>query len=812
MSFDPPSLQAFQSFFQSALEQLKHKQPHSSTEQTTEIAKQCFSILEEDSEKLELFRSSFDPEKFSKYHRSKTISFNKILQSCVQDSHQNELEDFIQCAISAHEMLLSFFYMELHREELSSGIEPFLEYSWAKTIFIHFYEQEVECIVNLANQLFLENPTFLFKLIILGAKNGNKNEKLLIKLLEETQISDEVTKLFSTDSMGIESIQMQERLLCALQKLSTRSKQKYSLLLLEIQKQQHHIGITRFLVPLIILYEGYEELVEKLFHELRSASYGHLELLGEVFIVEEGKPMEASLFLNQFNKKLTQPNYTPCLLSAYCYLEFPVVFKKQIEEVISKVTDSSTFEEKVYVLLERRAKFHYTFLINLPGYVTSTPPYIRFFCLKELLKRDRNLIFFFTDRLDKDVYRDFLHTDNFQSYTHLILGYDESHTELTNYLLNALKEYETPTISITPEKHALENTSKTLSTKAPQTFWIRDAFFAKEGSITVSPPVNYSQELLETIKMKRTQRAGKRNPEISDKPYFTSMGKTFCENSGIFILSSLMQLFENHHNERSVFQFVANEGGNVLSGKDYAVVGLDSLEYAKENFKLELPRLGLTKNDRNEWRISLNDKLTPSEPSEEEFEGLFRLDLGCQKVFFVEQADYHLDTFCFIKDIDKKIVWINDSAMAFAKDKELLNQRCRESIDRDPGESVLSQRAHLYESHCKDLKKYEDLTASDFIRHGFKVERKAGKRLELDLGDVRLATSNLFNKFCFQTPSGKKVAIFLSSCPEIQREFQNELSEAFEEDVEFVFLPEKFSRELQYGYAGVRCMMQGLNL
>lgn len=810
MSFIPPDFDSFPSVIHTQLDHLKKRVSSSTDERVRKAAHDCFSFLEEETDKKSLYQ---DAEKFKDFYLESAKKLKQLAIALGVDKSADHTRQLAEETFAFHSDLRSTYEALTHKEQIAKkGIEPFLDQPWARAIFVEHYNQNSKWMSQVAQKLENENPALLFEILVHKSTQEGASQKLFIALLEKCNCSEFIKTLFT------QSTDKQE------------SEQKQLLFLRLIQNVKAHLQISLYKqlfnlfkeYPCMVLIDHFafyfstltqkNDLLDLFFYELQAATSSHLRLFQFTLLEIGGVSVEDSFFLQSMKEKLLNPSYAPSLLAACMHTRFPISAKKVLSQLTEELNESSSFEHKLFYALQMRVFFYNEYLNILPLYSDGVDSHTHFFILKELLKRERNLVLFFTQQLPKPDTSEEQFSEGFERYGQIVLGTSKEFKKITQEVLRLLHAKGMPTLTLSSHGGESEFGGRVIQKEPPTGLWMRDNFYSTPFKLVAQPCSFSIQDFEEDVQKSKFVRAHARDHSIKPEYTFGGMGQTFHSAASLYTLNALKEVLLDLPNDRSIFQFIRNEGGNVLKGKNYAVIGLDSFQFAMHHTQLDLLALGLVKDDAGNWSLSLEEPDQVPDINEEDLIELFRYDLGCQDVFFVEQPAYHLDVACSIVDPDRKVVWVNDSVEAAEADLALFYSRVDQKKLRPAKREIYEERERLYRLKALHAKKYEDLCAEDFEKHGFTVHRKAGVRLEFDKDSPDLHQANLFNKLAFEAPNGQKVLLCPGACEEIQSQFLNELRAQYGEEVEILFLDAEMSKQLLSKSGAIRCMTQGINL
>ncbi len=359
--------------------------------------------------------------------------------------------------------------------------------------------------------------------------------------------------------------------------------------------------------------------------------------------------------------------------------------------------------------------------------------------------------------------------------------------------------------------------------------WIRDYFFASQHRDVEKNMFHYPywrvlDEDYCNLTLSRLEDRFADDPDKLEMPdlVFSDLGVVADSQSQLNMLSYLLNTDSTLTNHQ--FQFTYNEGGNCLigesEGKPYALIGKNALDINKMSLIEELEELDLRKDAQGKWIQveSQDDDDDEVYLTDKEMKLFFAKDLGVDpsRIYFVEQASYHLDTAMAI--LEDKTIILNDSMLAY----EIMKERCEKEHEtrvakRSRGEildsnqpSLLEERLDALYDKSKKMKLVEDAAQEDLVDQGFKVIRLAGVFEDILKEHPENHATNLFNFLSLTTPDGKKVILALGCSLEHQNTFRKVIAENIRNPVEIHFLDQNHSESLLTGHGGIHCITKCL--
>lgn len=236
-----------------------------------------------------------------------------------------------------------------------------------------------------------------------------------------------------------------------------------------------------------------------------------------------------------------------------------------------------------------------------------------------------------------------------------------------------------------------------------------------------------------------------------------------------------------------IMNLTYSEGGNTLIGtKDdgsmYIIVGKDSYVISKIILERDLGR----------------------EMDDAEIKKAFAIDYGVSSdsIYFIEQpGDFHLDMNMAI--IGSNTIAVNDSS----KIDEVFSEEIQE-WNKQIDEKALNFFKLRRQIRLGLKKKFEDKSAQDLSRYGFKVVRLAG-RLEFE-GFSPIPKINFFNMLTATAPNGTKIVIGMGVMD--NEKHKGRFKDMFEKNngIQFYFLDQKKTDQSLIKNGGISCRTKTL--
>lgn len=415
-------------------------------------------------------------------------------------------------------------------------------------------------------------------------------------------------------------------------------------------------------------------------------------------------------------------------------------------------------------------------------------------------------------------------TDSFPKTAAILVGFNETKKYFPDMLAKLLTPYQIQVSMVceramkveVPEGSGLE----TIQSNTSIGIWLQDYSFVSqlEEKTFFKYPMwsdDDGEELAAITEQRILERFPKQYNELRiTEADFLTIGQVNKAQDQLCFLDYILSIDPQIKNQQ--FQFTYNEGGNCLrgeyQGKPYAVIGKDALAYNQIHLKQELARMGLKKISYGQWQLEDPYDQNDLNLTEEDMKYFFAKDLGISdlnQIYFVEQADYHLDmAMCLMGD---KTIILNDSQLAYERMKSKVKIELQQpTLSEKFRDKLLIRLNHLY-NQSRRKKLLEDAAEQDLVKNGFTVIRFAGVFEDIFKDHPDLNKTNFFNYLSLTTPLDKKIIICLGSEAVYQSEFEQMFQKYSSKPIDQVyFLDYDQSKALLSKQGGLRCITKCL--
>ncbi len=288
---------------------------------------------------------------------------------------------------------------------------------------------------------------------------------------------------------------------------------------------------------------------------------------------------------------------------------------------------------------------------------------------------------------------------------------------------------------------------------------------------------------------------------------FRSMGSVAQWQSQLELLGYILQI--DPQLTMLSFQFTFNEGGNCLIGGNekgpFALIGKDARDLNRLFLTKELASLGFRKNQSHQWELKEPYEEQDLDLLDEDLKIFFARDLGVKadQIFFIEQADYHLDMSICLFGGNR--VGLNDSMLAYEQAMKKANAQIAKSSGMERG--FLEQRLKLLYEKASKMKFFEDLAAADLQKQGFDVIRFAGIFEDVLQSHPENHQTNFFNNITLTTVDDKKIIIAMGCSEDHQKDFREMIQTYCQFQVDEIhFLNQEQSEAFLLNHGGAHCV------
>ncbi len=535
-------------------------------------------------------------------------------------------------------------------------------------------------------------------------------------------------------------------------------------------------------------------------------------------------------FIKYLMKKTYQDTDLQFIMIAYATLPREWEFGKMVRETINQFIDpfKKPLEYKIK-LLDRMTDLHNQFR-NQPYKRTDITSLLwaplsitqRVHVLRLLIQREHDLINVLVNNssLSKDAGPPC--SQYFPKVSHVLAGYffDDTRVDFRRMLYQFAQElagYSVPLVMFVPPYLSFPDDLhlQCLPSLQPPKIWVQDACHIQAKGITYPAPFAYDDKIVDkAIEMgyRRVNSAPQFTDEVTQEP-----SRPFSSIQGAAVLQGyhplVLCIAQMQEGLLQKIHTTCVEGGNCLFGSDhegpYAVVGKDALFMSQLFLSKELALIGLKKNEDGEWLLTEPYIDTGDNISIEDTKKLIAHDLGLSvnRVYFVEQSEFHLDTVMMLGE--GKTMFLNDSQMVL----ELL-EKYEESIKEKTwyieNAKEYPKRKENYQNELSKLISYEIAAQSDLIKQGFKVVPVGGVITNIFKPHQTCHRINCFNTISI-TAQDKKVIFAMDMEPFFKEHFLALVRQHMGADIEIHFLDQKGSQALLVNSGGIRCMTKLLS-
>ncbi len=414
--------------------------------------------------------------------------------------------------------------------------------------------------------------------------------------------------------------------------------------------------------------------------------------------------------------------------------------------------------------------------------------------------------------------------DYFPKTAAIIVGFNETKKYFPGALAELLKSHQVQVSILCSEEMGVEVPVEigiqTIQSNTLIGIWLQDySFISQVGEKTFFKYPMWSnddgEELPAIIEQRILERFPRQYNELRiTECDFVTIGQVNKVQDQLDFLDYILRIHPQIKNQQ--FQFTYNEGGNCLrgehEGKPYALIGKDALAYNQIHLRQELAQVGLKKNDRGLWQLEDSYDQTELNLTDEDMKYFFARDLDIpdpDQIYFIEQADYHLDmAMCLMGG---KTIILNDSQLSYERMKlKVQIELQRPTLSEKFRDNLLRRLNHLY-TQSRKKKLLEDAAEKDLEKSGFTVIRFAGVFEDIFKDHPELHKTNFFNHLSLTTSAGTTITICLGSEPVYQSEFEQTLKEYSLKPIDHVyFLDYKQSKVLLSKQGGLHCILKCL--
>lgn len=755
---------------------------------------------------------------------------SRIFKSKIYQDHGSSFHDkYIFIFHFLRQELKAFEKVIPHKEELDDiELEKFLATSWGWKQLEQLSKIGDRWALQTMRQLILNNHPKIFPFLIKNADFENLHS-LIIEFRDHPSLKANLEAMFLKDKKG------QKKVYAIIQIILSQGRWQWGEKVLE-NGYKHDEFAEKVIKNIFRTQKDLDHFINRfMLEQLSQDSKFGVEMFAEVISCPYLKVFLLTPQLIQMAKDKKSIHFDMLLLALAVLSYKKNGFSKAIKAVIAELESrhglpEGHYQKILHSLYRKREELFSDAAIELSDqskYMKADYAVARVFQLFAL--RDHELMHSLNNNLAFAATNIKPTAECFPAIKAVLVGSNSERAYFSRAIADLLSSYEISVYyPLLPDEKAYVSAGSPfipLQSKLHVNIWLQDSSFIarnEDGHNFFQYPywVEIDVDLMRSRLKQRLKLADPdRYKKLNMKDHrYPIMGRVSvdCKQLEVFdfFINTNTASTASIHNHR--FQWTYNEGGNCIIGEDqqgpYALIGKDAVQLNRMLLSKELASLGFKKNEEGHWIQGAPYSGIGLKFSDEDLKKFFARDLKIAdptRIYFIEQADYHLDMVMALVG-DRKII-LNDSMLAYQKTKEQIQRRAKTADKLFSDASRNALRLKMLQRQAEKNKVAEDVAALDLQKNGFEVIRFAGVFQDISKDEPENHRTNLFNYLSMTTPKNKRVIIALGCSEEYQTHFRTMIRDHCEKSVDQIhFLDQKQSEALLAKKGGVHCLTKYL--